>query len=218
MSRIPAGTRGRTWRSARRALVRAQAQALRDEAPVRTLLARVLRVHTDERAFRIGADGEERVGSRLQKLAKKDPRWRFVNSVPVGEGSSDIDHVVIGPAGVFTLNTKHHPGRKLWVGGDTFMVGSHRQPYVRNSRHEARRASQLLTAAAGVPVAVRGVIVIADADDMTIKAQPADVLVLWRQALVRWLRGLPEALDEATTDGIYDVARRSTTWRPSAGQ
>ncbi|MCU1634787.1 MAG: hypothetical protein JWN68_1539 [Nocardioides sp.] len=52
----------------RGAEAREQAQAVRDAAPVRTVLARVLGVHTDERAWRIGADGE------LAKVAKRDPR------------------------------------------------------------------------------------------------------------------------------------------------
>lgn len=39
-----------------------------------------------------------------------------------GERGSDIDHVLIGPAGVFTVNVKHHPNSSIWVGGDTFMV------------------------------------------------------------------------------------------------
>ncbi|WP_371261683.1 nuclease-related domain-containing protein [Arthrobacter sp. ov118] len=31
--------------------------------------------------------------------------------MPVGAGASDVDHVLIGPAGVFTLNTKNHAGQ-----------------------------------------------------------------------------------------------------------
>jgi hypothetical protein len=53
---------------------RAQAVALKDAAPVRTGLARLLGVKTDERAWRIGADGEEKVAAVLEKLARKDPR------------------------------------------------------------------------------------------------------------------------------------------------
>ena len=135
---------------------RGEALAAREAAPVRSLLARALGIHTDERAWRIGADGEERVAARLAKLAKKDPRWRSLHAIPVGNRGSDIDHVVIGPGGVFTLNTKHHPGAKIWVGGDTFMVDGHKQPYIRNSRHEASRAAKLLTSACGFPVHVEG--------------------------------------------------------------
>ncbi len=103
---------------------REQALSAREAAPVKSFLARALGVHTDERAWRIGADGEEKVAARLARLAKKDPRWRFIHAIPVGGRGSDIDHLAIGPGGLFTLNTKHHPGAKVWVGGDTTFLWS----------------------------------------------------------------------------------------------
>lgn len=81
---------------------------------MRTFLARVLMVHTEERAWRIGADGEEKVGAQLDKLIQRDPRWRAIHAIEVGERGSDIDHLVIGPGGVYSLNAKHHPGAKVW--------------------------------------------------------------------------------------------------------
>jgi len=86
---------------------------------VRTFVARVFGVHTEERAWRVGAVGEEKVADRLAKLVTKDPRWRVLHAIPVGERGSDIDHLAIGPAGVFTINAKYHAGAKIWVGGDT---------------------------------------------------------------------------------------------------
>lgn len=127
-------------------------------APVRTLVARALRVHNDERAWRIGAAGEEKVAAQLDKVVKKDPRWKFIHAIPVGTRGSDIDHLIVGPGGVFTANAKHYPNAKLWVGGDTFMVNGNRQPYVRDARHEANRAA-LLSEACGFPVFVEGLIV-----------------------------------------------------------
>lgn len=91
---------------------RAQAQTYKEAHPVKTMLQRVLAVHGDERAWRVGADGEESVAKRLERVAKRDPRWRFLHSIPVGQRDSDIDHVAIGPGGVFTLNTKNHLGKK----------------------------------------------------------------------------------------------------------
>ena len=191
---------------------RQQAEARRAEAPVRTTLARVLGVRTDERAWRVGARGEEKVAAQLEKLVRRDARWCFLNAIPVGERGSDIDHLLIGPGGVFTLNAKHHPGKKVWVGGDTMLVGGHRVPYVRNARHEAERASRLLSAAARVPVAVRGVVVPVGADDFVVKAQPADVHVVNRAHLRRWLVELPEVLPQDLVGRLFDAARRSTTW------
>ena len=104
------------------AMAREQAVAARQAAPGRTFVARLVGVHTEERAWRIGADGEELVGAQLDKLIRKDPRWKALHAIEVGDKGSDIDHLVIGPGGVFTLNTKHHPKAKIWVGGNTFMV------------------------------------------------------------------------------------------------
>ena len=197
------------------AMAREQAAALKQAAPVRTFLARVLGVHTDERAWRIGADGDEKVAAQLVKLASKDPRWHVLHAVPVGENGADIDHVVIGPAGVFTLNAKHHPGAKVWVGGNTLMVNGQRQPYLRNSAYEARRASRLLTAACGFAVTATGVVVPVGAADVVFKTPPTDVHVVYRRALATWLRDRPAVLPDATIEAVFAAARRSTTWGPT---
>lgn len=192
---------------------REQALAAREAAPVKTFLARALGVHTDERAWRIGADGEEKVAAQLVKVTTKDPRWRVLHAIPVGDRGSDIDHLVIGPGGVFTVNAKHHPGAKIWVGGDTFMVNGDRQPYIRNSRHEAARAAKLLTAACGFPVHVDGLVVTVNADDLTIKKAPNGVHVLPRMQVAKWLLRHGDILTVDVLDALFDVARRSTTWQ-----
>lgn len=130
------------------------------QGTVRHVLARVVGARTDERAWRIGADGEEAVAARLASLGAQ---WRVLHAVRVGERGADIDHVVIGPGGVFTLNAKHHPRAAVWVGGDTVMINGSRVPYVRNSRHEARRASRLLAEQVGFPVPVVGLIAVVGA-------------------------------------------------------
>jgi nuclease-like protein len=53
-----------------------------------------------------GAQGEEHVGSLLDGLSPEG--WRVVHDASLGRGN--IDHIVIGPAGVFTVETKSHPG------------------------------------------------------------------------------------------------------------
>ncbi|MFW5472761.1 nuclease-related domain-containing protein [Knoellia sp. CPCC 206450] len=192
---------------------RQRAQSARSAAPVRTALARVLGVHTDERAWRIGADGEERVAAELAKVRMKDPRWRFLHAVPVGGRGSDIDHVVVGPGGVFTVNAKHHPGAAIWVGGNTFMVNGSRQPYVRNARHEAERASRVLSEACGFTVHVQGLVVTVNAKSVTVKSQPDGVAVVPRMQLASWLRRHGDLHTDEIVERVYEVARRSTTWQ-----
>lgn len=114
-----------------------------------------------------GVIGERRVAALLAQLGSE---WTVLHSVPVGRGSSDIDHVVIGQAGVFTINTKYSPGKKVWVAGYGMYVDSFPQHYVRNSVSEAARASELLSRAVGMTVPVTGLIVFVDAGSITRKA------------------------------------------------
>jgi hypothetical protein len=53
-----------------------------------------------------GAKGEERVGGLLDGLAKQG--WHVVHDANLGHGN--VDHIAIGPAGIFTVETKSHPG------------------------------------------------------------------------------------------------------------
>jgi hypothetical protein len=149
-------------------------------------------------------------------LAKLGSEWLVLHSVAVGDRGSDIDHVLVGPGGVLTVNAKNHPNANVWVGGDTFMVNGQRVPYIRNSRYEANRAGRLLTEQVGFPVAVRGVIAVVGAHKgFKIKKQPEDgaVVIVQRRRISQYVRQLPNRLTAREIDAIYDVARRSTTWR-----
>jgi hypothetical protein len=53
-----------------------------------------------------GATGEEQVGGLLDELA--GDQWRVIHDASLGHGN--VDHIMIGPAGVFTIETKSHPG------------------------------------------------------------------------------------------------------------
>lgn len=192
---------------------RERAVAAREAAPVKSFLARAFGVHTDERAWRIGADGEKKVATQLANAAKQDPRWRFLHAIPVGNRGSDIDHLIVGPGGVFTVNTKHHPKAKIWVGGNTFMVNGTKQPYIRNSRYEAGRAATLLAAACGFGVHVEGLIVTVNADDVVVKNAPDGVHVIPRMQVAKWLLRHGDILTLNDVEAIYDAARRSTTWQ-----
>jgi hypothetical protein len=53
-----------------------------------------------------GASAEEHVGDLLAGLPAGD--WRVIHDASLGRGN--VDHILIGPAGVFTVETKSHPG------------------------------------------------------------------------------------------------------------
>jgi hypothetical protein len=185
-------------------------QASKDRSKLLAYAGRAFDVHTSERAWRRGAEGEEAVGKGLEKLAKHG--WLALHSVSVGQRDSDIDHVMIGPGGVFTLNTKNHLGKRVSVNKGSVYVTGHRQFYTQNSQHEATRASRILTEACGFPVIARGVVVVLAAE-FSAKERPDDVTVLRNTELIRWLKKRPKVLDPATIEAIYEQARWAETWR-----
>jgi hypothetical protein len=195
-------------------LVRAQARAAREAAPVRTLLERAFRVHGEERAWRIGADGEEMVAAQLAALP---PEWRVLHGIPVGTRGADIDHLVIGPGGLYSVNTKHHPDASIWVRGDQVKVDGHSQQYVRKARYEAQRVTSTLQNATGIPAVANGLLAMVGArGGWKIVSQPSDGLVhiVARRDLTNWFLRRGPLLDEHQVDQLFEAARRSTTWLP----
>ena len=185
-----------------------RARALRKASPVRTGLARLLGVHTDGRAWRRGAAGERVTAWWLGRLPEG---WHLFNDVPAGERGADIDHVIVGPAGVFTVNAKNLTG-KIWIGARSIRHNGHPTDYLRKSVAEAARASRLLSSALGRPVDVRPVLAIL-ADEWTIKDQPTDVFVGAPRGVKDWLRHLPATLSTGEVVAISGAVAKPSTWR-----
>ncbi len=195
----------------------AVAAQLRRDHPITTRLGRLLGRRTDERAWRIGAKGEEKTASHLRKLTDGDG-WYALHSVPVSDRGTDIDHVLIGPGGIFTINTKHHPGALVSVRDDVITVNRHPTEHAQKARAEADRAGRLLGTAIGRgPIAVTPLVVIVGAG-VRGSGQPRGVTVLVAPKLVRWLRKQPLVLNPDTVAKLYNMARRSTTWLPRRGR
>ncbi len=188
-----------------------KARALRDAEPIRTLLARLLGVHTDERAWRGGAGGERVTGWWLGRLPAG---WHVFHDIPVGDAGANIEHLVIGASGVFTITTKNLTG-KVWVGPKSILHNRRRTDFLPKASAEARLASQLLTAAAGRPVEVRGVLAIL-ADDWTIKQRPAEVHVAAPRGAKDWILKQPATLRPHEVIELARMASRPSTWRVSS--
>jgi hypothetical protein len=175
-------------------------------------LGRAMGARTKDQAWRIGGEGEELVGQTLRWA--RPLGWRVLHAVPVGDRGSDIDHVLIGPGGVITVNTKHHRGQRVRVKSDVVFVGKAAKKYGQISQHEAARAARLLTAAARRPVAVRSAVVIVGAKSVR-GSRSAGVEVMPKSHLLMWLLFQRRILGRAEVDQLYEIARRSTTWQTS---
>ena len=203
-------TRSASSVSARRAGQSAaeRAEALKTAAPFRTGLARVLGVHTDERAWRLGAKGERMTARKLAELPS--PPWTVLHDLPLGSNGANLDHLVVGPPGVFALNTKYL-NAKVWVGERAVLVNGQRTEFLSKSRAEGRRVAATLQRAVGHPVAVTPLLVVI-CDRLTVKAQPADVQVLRRVDLLRWLERRSVSIAATEVRSLGAAAARSATW------
>ncbi|HEY3686709.1 MAG TPA: nuclease-related domain-containing protein [Streptosporangiaceae bacterium] len=189
---------------------------LRRAHPVGTALARLVGVRTDARSYAGGSRGERKVGRALDKYAARDG-WHVLHGVQVGDGGTDIDHVVVGPFGVVTVNTKR-TSAAVRVGDHAIWVGGHEVPYLVKSRAEARRAYKRLLSA-GCDIPVRPALVFVGQQDFQRgrAGHPGDaqtdVAVLPGPGALRdWINRLPIVLDAGDMATVYAVARRGDTW------
>lgn len=171
--------------------------------------ARVLRLPTAATSWEVGAKGEQIVDKRLGRL--KPEGWRVLPAVMKRSGA-DIDHVVIGPPGVFTINTKHHRDARIWAGDHTLKVNNAPQQYLRNSRHEAESAARILTSAVGMSLVVMPVLAFVGAASIKISGSTGGVLITQGEEIDRVLRGLPARYSVQERERIFAVARRAEIW------
>ena len=165
------------------------------------------------RAWASGAEGEERVGARLDQLEEVGVRVLHDRRIPGTR--ANIDHIAVTATGVWVIDTKRYDGQspekrveggmlrprveKLWVRGDKTRL-------VESVRWQVEKVAE---AVPGVPV--RGVLCFIDAqwgmlaDPFTVN----DVLVTWPKNLAKRLRA--EASGRLDTDAVAgEIERRFT--------
>lgn len=174
--------------------------------PILARLAHLVDVLTEERAWRPSV-GERVKGWWLGRLPEG---WHVFHDVPVGDAGANIEHLVIGPPGVFTINTKSLTG-KVWVGAKSILHNRRRTDFLPKASEEARRVSMLLSAAIGRPVEVRGLLAIL-ADEWTVKKQPTDVFVGGPRGAKHWMLRQPAVLRPQDVIALAAAASKPATW------
>lgn len=103
-----------------------------------------------------GARGEEKVGAALGSLETSG--YRVLHDIDTGKGN--IDHVVVGPTGVFVIETKATLGR-LWFakGGRLMSDGFSKEKWVAQALAEAYEVKSCLKAV-GLDLWVEALIVL----------------------------------------------------------
>lgn len=166
----------------------------------------------EERGWYWGVQGE-RIVARL--LAELGEGWHVLHSIPAGSRGRDIDHLVIGPPGVVTINTKNAPGKAVWAAGRTLIVDGNRTTFTQRALDEVRHAESRLSASVGMTVPIRGLIVLISPGPITRKNTSGDqehvIEVIGDRELLAALRRRRELSDDQVTR-IAQAAATPGTW------
>ena len=188
---------------------RAAAAELARRAPTSPFVARRFGISTERFSFRSGKGSAEAVARSLHELPEG---WQVLHGVPTGCEHRVVDHVVIGPSGVFTLNVADHRGSDVHIEAPWIEVGGVRHPTLHASCTEGERAARILTRACGFSVPVHPVLVVL-ADTIITTGELGGATVLSPKQTVAWLTDQPMILDPTAVCAIYGQARRASVWR-----
>jgi hypothetical protein len=154
-------------------------------------------------AWRRGAMGERRTARLLEPLERQG--WAVLHDLAVPGSRANLDHLVIGPGGVFVVDSKQYRGRlqldptgRLWHGRYPLA------PTLRTVSFEADQAAQVLP---DPGVAVVPIVAVHGAQVPWGKVVTDGVPVVSARLLPSMLRALPAVLGPERVAAVADQAR-----------
>jgi hypothetical protein len=154
-------------------------------------------------AWQRGAGGERRTARLLSQLEQYG--WAVLHDLAVPGSRANIDHLVIGPGGVFVIDSKQYRGRLQLDGSGRLWHGRYPlAPTLRTLSFEADQAAQVLP---DPGVAVVPVVAVHGAQVPSGKVVMAGVPVVAARRLPSMLRALPAVLGPERVAGLADQAR-----------
>jgi hypothetical protein len=161
------------------------------------------RPSADAVAWRRGAARERRTARLLGPLERHG--WAVLHDLAVPGSQANIDHLVIGPGGVFVIDSKHYRGRLQLDGSGRLWHGRYPlAPTLRTVDFEADRAAQVLV---DPGVVVLPVVAVHGAQVPRGKVVMDGVPVVAARRLPSMLRALPAVLSPERVAALADQAR-----------
>lgn len=157
-------------------------------------------------SWKAGATGERKTARLLAPLERQG--WRVLHDRAIPGSRANLDHLLVGAAGVVYVDSKHWASDKsrLQLRGGTLWYG--RYPQTRALQTVAWEAG---VAAVALGVSVRAVVAVHGAAVPGGLLQLGGVTVLPARMLRRYLRGLLPVMDE---DRVRQLAERAATVLP----
>lgn len=93
---------------------------LQKRKPGQTLKEKVIKYNKNDISFtyKLGIAGEEFTAKILEGLGSE---YKILHSIPFSEHKKDLDHIVIGPTGIYIINSKNYRAKSLLI-DDEFII------------------------------------------------------------------------------------------------
>ena len=147
-------------------------------------------------AWRTGALGEERTAELLRPLEAQG--FRVMHDRLMPRSRANIDHIVVGPPGVFIVETKNYGGKLRVRRGEIWVAGRRKTEIVAQAKREAAAVAAVIS-----PVPVTPLLCIHRADLGWFKQQADGVRIVAPKEMVKVLRKAPALL---TLDEVSRLA------------
>lgn len=153
----------------------------------------------NERSWLRAAEAEITVGKILDRLPAD---YSVYYSFPLRNTAFWIDHLVVGPGGIFSLNSKTRGDRDLTGSPRTIVIDGRPLAFLRDAHFEAAHLTTLLGAALPTSLPVRPVTVLVNTRRIQVRARPDSLTVIDSPRLRRWIVGQPPVLSSEQQDAI----------------
>lgn len=168
-------------------------------------LGRMVTTPNHVTAWATGADGEERTAAALEPLVADG--FRILHDRRIPGSRANIDHIVIGPPGVFVIETKSFSGKLEIRGSDVYVAGRRRTAML----DEVRREVAAVEAALGAEFAALGIramplICVHRAELPLFRSEANGIPIVSAKGMVKRLRSAPPSLDPAAVERLASAA------------
>jgi hypothetical protein len=155
-------------------------------------------------AWRTGAEGEVRTAEFLDPLAAEG--FVILHDRRIPGSAANIDHLVIGPTGVFVIETKNIAGR-VHIDGDQVRIGGRRVPVVAEvDREVAAVVTALAPLLGSLDLTVTPLICAHRADLPWFNRRVRGIPIVSGRGLVKAIRDSPARLTAEQVDGLARMA------------
>jgi len=215
----PALSQPAEWAPVHRAVL--ECLDLQAGAAPQSLLARFFGVDPLVRAARRSYSGALAELALSEAFDGLGAEWTVVHSVPVGgdrnEPPSTLDHLIIGPAGIFSVAVLSHAGQSVWVGERTFIVNDERLGHLASAEEWALATGRQLESAlsargARTDVVVMPCLVVDSPARLEVHHRSGRIQVITARNFMAWLEALPRLASPTLVETQSTVALEASTW------